>query len=330
MVRKKRIVVIGGGTGTHTILRGLRNYVDQVELSAIVSMADSGGSTGLLRDEFGLLPIGDVRNALTALAAEGDEYDSLLRQLFMYRFDRGSGLSGHNFGNLFLTALTDILGSEEKAIAATAKILKISGQVIPVTTNDVQLVAHYDEISVVGEANIEKAENCTPHSRIRNLTLSPEASITKEASDALQKADLIVFGPGDLYTSILANCVVNGFSEALSDSQAKVVYVCNLMAKKGQTLGLDAEEHISEIKKYSKRTPDVVLLNSDPLPTELLLKYEEEGVPVRNNCVSNECYVQNLPLLAKQEVKLQSGDIVKRSLIRHDSELLAEAVFKLL
>ena len=154
---KKRVVVVGGGTGTHTVLRGLRAYADRLDITAIVSMADSGGSTGRLRDEFGFLPIGDVRNALSALASEGDAQDDLLRQLFMYRFDKGEGLSGHNFGNLFLTALTDILGSEEAAIKAASHILKVSGRVVPVTTSDVQLVATYEDGTVVvGENDIDE------------------------------------------------------------------------------------------------------------------------------------------------------------------------------
>ena len=331
MKAKKQLVVVGGGTGTHTVLRGLRHYTDILELSAVVSMADSGGSTGRLRDEFGFLPIGDVRNALTALAAEGDEYDALLRQLFLYRFDRGTGLSGHNFGNLFLTALTDILGSEVKAIEATSKILKVSGRVIPVTTDAVELVAHYDDVVVVGEDNIEEAKECAPTSRIRELSLSPRAKITDSARKALAGADLIVLGPGDLYTSILANCVVEGFVEALDESRAKIVYVCNLMSKQGQTIGMDAKEHITEISKYIKRKPDVVLINSDPLPEVLLQKYlSESDIPVINNCRGDECVINSLPLLAKEEVVRQNGDVVKRSLIRHDSNLLAEALVSLL
>lgn len=331
MNQKKRLVVVGGGTGTHTVLRGLRHYTDRLELSAVVSMADSGGSTGRLRDEFGFLPIGDVRNALTALAGEGDEDDALLRQLFLYRFDRGEGLLGHNFGNLFLTALTDILGSEVEAIAAASKILKVSGKVIPVTTDAVELVAHYDDVVVVGEDNIEEAKECDPNSRIRELSLAPSANITESAKMALKEADLIVLGPGDLYTSILANCVVDGFVEALNESKAKIVYVCNLMSKRGQTIGMDAKEHIAEISKYIERMPDVVMINSDPLPDLLLQKYLAEfDAPVANNCQGDECVINSLPLIAKEEVVLQNGDVVKRSLIRHDSNLLAEALVQLL
>ena len=142
-MEQKRVVCIGGGTGTHTMLRGLKQYKKQLELAAVVTMADSGGSTGRLRDEFGQLPVGDVRMALAALASDIDHHEELLRELFLYRFDRGDGLSGHNFGNLLLVALTDILGSEEAAIRAAAKVLRVQGRVLPVTTEPVDLVATY-------------------------------------------------------------------------------------------------------------------------------------------------------------------------------------------
>ena len=201
-------------------------------------MADSGGSTGRLRDEFGQLPAGDVRNALTALAADGDEYDLLLRQLFMYRFNRGEGLYGHNFGNLFLTVLTDILGSEVAAIQAAAKILRVSGEsCVPVTTDHAHLVATYENgVTLKGEHDIDEiTDPALAALRIVDFGLEPQATLHPEAKTVLLEADLIVLGPGDLYTSVLANCVVTGFKEALQASTAKKVYVCNIMSKRGQT-----------------------------------------------------------------------------------------------
>lgn len=329
---KKRVVVVGGGTGTHTVLRGLREYEAKIDITAIVSMADSGGSTGRLRDEFGYLPIGDVRNALTALAANGDKEEALLRQLFLYRFDRGSGLSGHNFGNLFLTALTDILGSEVEAIKAASDILKVVGRVLPVTTDQTELVATYDDGAVVlGEHAIDEAVSTKHTSRIVSLKLTPQATLHHEAAEAIASADLLIFGPGDLYTSILANCVVDGFAEAVAASQAKIVYVCNLMSKRGQTLGMHAAEHIAEIERHIGRAPDVALVNTALFDTELVAKYEAEGDhPILNNCVDGVCTIAALPLVSSEEVKLSSGDVMKRSLIRHDSYVLAEALMKLL
>lgn len=329
---KKRVVVVGGGTGTHTVLRGLRAYAESLDISAVVSMADSGGSTGRLRDEFGYLPIGDVRNALTALAAEGDEYEVLLRQLFLYRFNKGEGLAGHSFGNLFLTALTDILGSEVAAIKAASKILKVSGRVIPVTTSDVKLVARYDDgTEVVGQHEIDEAIFSSVHSRITSLSLQPMATISDEAREVLMQADMIVFGPGDLYTSILPNVVVSGFVEAVNASQAKMVYVCNLMSKRGQTVGMHALEHLEELAKYLGRVPDYALVNSSPLPKNLLEKYAALGDhPVVNNCVAGVCTIEARPLVALGEVATISGDIVRRSFIRHDSEVLAKSLLEII
>lgn len=329
---KKKIVVIGGGTGTHTVLRGLRNYADSLDIAAIVSMADSGGSTGRLRDEFGFLPIGDVRNALTALASEGGRQESLMRKLFLYRFEKGDGLEGHNFGNLLLTALTDILGSETAAIEAASHILQVSGRVIPVTADDSQLVAEYDDGTVVvGENNIEESFPVYDNARIVSLHLAPSATITKEAAGAIISADMVVLGPGDLYTSVLANCVVDGFVDAIRESNAKVVYVCNLMSKRGQTVGMNAAEHVAEIARHIGRPIDVAIVNTDEFPADLLLKYEAEGDhPISNNCVGDICSVEAMPLVSKEEVLLSSGDKVKRSLIRHDSDVLAKVLLSIL
>jgi len=328
---KKKVVVVGGGTGTHTVLRGLRPFSDTLDITAIVSMADSGGSTGRLRDEFGQLPVGDVRNALTALASDGDEQDKLLRQLFSYRFNRGNGLSGHSFGNLLLTAMTDILGDEVKAIEATSRILRVSGRVLPVTTDDVQLVAEYEDGTViVGEHGIDEPIHSVDL-RITNLYLKPKAKITDSARQALMQADLIVLGPGDLYTSILANCVVGGFVETLNNSSAKLVYICNLMSKKGQTVGMNTKEHAEEIIKYIKRTLDCVVVNSTIFPKRLLNKYEKEGdYPVLNNCDNGLYEIYAEPLTEKNEVENQKGDMMKRSLIRHDPDSLAKILLKIL
>lgn len=326
------MVVVGGGTGTHTVLRGLRRYADSVDITAVVSMSDSGGSTGRLRDEFGQLPVGDVRNALTALAADGDEYDQLLRKLFMYRFDRGEGLYGHNFGNLLLTALTDILGSEVKAIEAVSRILRVSGRVIPVTTDNVNLVAEYEDGSVVmGEHDIDTLIPKPSHLRIAKLYLTPEATLNPNAQEALLKADLIVLGPGDLYTSILSNCIVNGFGETLKESRAKLAYVCNLMSKQGQTVGMNAMEHINEVVRYIGKTPDVAIINSTSFSDELLALYAKEGdYPILNNCTGDKCLVYAESLISEEVVRLVGGDVLKRSLIRHDPDRLATVLMRIL
>jgi uncharacterized cofD-like protein len=328
----KNIVVIGGGTGTHTILRGLKRYQKQVNLSAIVTMADSGGSTGRLRDEFGFLPVGDVRMALAALASDIDEHEELLRELFLYRFDRGNGLSGHNFGNLLLVALTDILGSEEKAIEAAARVLRVQGSVVPVTTEKVNLVAKYEDgVTLVGEHSIDEPASDRIATRIVELSVTPSCTVSSRAEAVLLGADLIVLGPGDLYTSVLANCVVDGVADAVRHSAAKVVYVCNLMTKAGQTSGLGVAEHVAEITRYLDRAPDFVLVNTGILPADLLQKYAHDGeYPVVFNYESAECRIIPADMLAGATVETASGDVLKRSLIRHDPRKLARKIMDIL
>ncbi len=327
---KKKVVVVGGGTGTHTLLRGLKRYSDQLDISAIVTMADSGGSTGRLRDEFGQLPVGDARMALAALSADVDAHDELLRELFLYRFSRGAGLSGHNFGNLLLTALTDILGSEVAAIETASRILRVRGQVIPVTTDNIHLCAEYDDgTRVVGENLIDEPSASRYAARIRALSITPAASINPVAEKALAAADVIVLGPGDLYTSILANCVVPGVKETIKRSPAALIYVSNLMSRNGQTIGMHASHYISEITDYAGRTPDHVLINNTPFPEELLARYAKAGDhPVLFDLDADErCLC--LDLLASEIVENEAGDMVKRSLIRHSSDKLAAAILSI-
>ena len=299
---KQSVVVIGGGTGTHTVLRGLKQYRKKIDLTAIVTMADSGGSTGRLRDEFGYLPVGDVRMALAALASDTDEHDELIRQLFLHRFDKGNGLSGHNFGNLFLVALTDILGSEEAAIRAAARVLRVRGEVVPVTNEEVHLVATYDNgQTVTGEHDIDEPEAQFSNSRITELTVTPQASVNPKAEEAILSADLIVLGPGDLYTSVLANCVVDGVADAIRHSGAKLIYVCNLVTKVGQTNGMGAQAHVDEITRYIGREPDVVLLNTGVFPNELLDRYkEQQEFPVTLDCRDGVCTIVEQDFLAKE------------------------------
>ncbi len=331
-MKKKRLVVVGGGTGTHTVLRGLRAHADWLDITAVVSMADSGGSTGKLRDEFGQLPVGDVRNALTALAADGDEYDKLLRKLFSYRFDKGDGLSGHTFGNLLLTALTDILGSELEAIEATSRILRVVGRVLPVTTDNVHLVAKYEDGTIlVGEHDIDILKSDPPDLRIVDLALLPKAKLSDLAQEALLQADLIVLGPGDLYTSVLVNCVVEGFKEALMTSRAKKVYVCNLMSKQGQTVGMNAKEHIDEIIKYNGNILDIAIVNDTAFSKELLSRYAEEGdSPILNNCTTGDYKIYAESLVSEEVINTIKGDTLKRSLIRHDPTKLADILIKII
>lgn len=325
----KNIVVIGGGTGTHTIIGGLKKYVPDVNLKVIVTMADSGGSTGRLRDEFGYLPVGDVRMALAALADEDEITGRLLRSLFLHRFEKGEGLSGHNFGNLFLVALTDILNSEEEAIRVASHVLRVKGEVLPVTTEKVDLVAEYEDGVVVrGETLIDEPHGYRDQKRIMKLYTEPEGKITESAKTAIAEADVIILGPGDLYTSVLANCVVGGVREALAASKAIVIHVSNLMTKFGQTSGMGVKEHILELEKYAARKPDIVFVNTAPFPKELLKRYEEQGEqPVVDNANGAFQTIRG-DFLAEEEVITEKGDVLKRSLIRHDKDKLAAAIMQ--
>lgn len=328
--KRKRVVVMGGGTGTHTVLKGLKQYADRLQIIAIVTMADSGGSTGRLRDEFGCLPVGDARMALAALAHTDDEHGELLRELFMHRFNKGEGLNGHNVGNLFLVALTEILGSEHKAIKAATEILRVDGTVLPITTDPTHLVATYDDgVVTQGEHVIDDPKPNRYKHRIASLTLTKRAQITQEAREAITEADLIVLGPGDLYTSLIANLVVGGVKLELIEAKAKLVYVANLMTKAGHTLGMTLTEHVSEISRYAGRAPDTVLYNTTPFPRYLLKKYEASlDCPVVCDPTNTNYIGQDL--LAREEVKTRRGDTLKRSLIRHDSEKLSRAIMNML
>jgi len=323
---KKRVVVVGGGTGTHTVLSGLKHYQD-IELAAVVAMTDSGGSTGRLRDEFGHLPVGDVRMALVALARETGADDQLLRRLFLHRFATKGDISGHNFGNLLLMALTDLLGSEDAAIEAASQVLRVSGTVIPVTREKVNLTATYDDGSfVIGEHLIDEPP-VFENKKITNLSITPEATLHEKAADALLNADCIVFGPGDLYTSVLANCVIPGFKEAIAKTQASIVYVSNLMTKRGQTDAMGLRAHIDTLTEYIGRTPHSAIANTTPLPSVLLERYASEyEYPVINDGCHSETMIIEGDFLATEEVSSIAGDTLRRSLIRHDPHKLAQAL----
>lgn len=323
-----KIVTIGGGTGTFTLLSGLKKYI--VDITSIVTMADSGGSTGRLRDEFGYLPVGDVRMALAALSDTNGR--NIIRELFLYRFSKGEGLSGHNFGNLFLVALTDILGSEEAAIEYAGKVLRISGRVLPVTASRTDIVGVYTDGTVTrGESNIDEPTFTDGKEKhIDHIYLEPSVSATKKAIETIQEADLVVLGPGDMYTSTVPNLLVKGIKEALGSTKGKILYNVNLMTKYGQTTGFTAQDHIAEITKYAGRQPDFVVMNSSTFPPEVLDHYKKEyEYPVVDDLEDGRGYtIIRENVVAGEVTQRKAGDTLKRSLIRHDSDKIAAIIMR--
>lgn len=332
--KRKRIVVIGGGTGTYTTLVGLRKY--PLDISVIVSMTDSGGSNRVIRDEFGLLPTSDLRQAMVALA--GEEEDDLLRKLFTYRYNQGVGISGMTFGNLFMAALTEILGSQKEAIAETCRLLHVNGNIIPVTYDNSQLVARYDNgKQVLGEHHIDEPDLTSGQHRVVGLEVFPKAKANPEALEAIKNADLIVMGPGDLYTSLLCNLVVSGVAKAVAKSKSQKVFVMNLMTKFGQTSGFSASDYLFELYKYLAGGVVQTVLVSKPfrLKGDVLKRYKEEKaeIVIDDLDFSNQSpkpKIIRANLVSDKIYERQKGDILVRSLIRHDPDKLAKALVSLL
>lgn len=314
-------MVIGGGTGNFAILSGLKHY--DVDLSAIVSMADDGGSTGILRDELGVLPPGDVRQCLVALSHSS----RLMRSLMNYRFENG-GLGGHSFGNLLLSALEKVTGSFEKAVEEAGKILSIKGKVIPVTTHEVRLKMILRNGKVLeGEGEIYTSEDIAKG--YSSIYLEPHPVVNKQAIDEIMNADVVVFGPGGLYTSLIPNLLVEGISKALRETQAKKAFILNLMNRHGQTTGFQVSDYLREIVKYTgKDVFDALIVNDSLPPKELIELYAREGELVKNDLASDSRII-SIPLLSSQLKDVQKGDVLKRNLIRHDPQKLAEVLMRI-
>ena len=273
---RKSIVVVGGGTGNHTTLSGLK--YEECDLTAVVAMTDSGGSSGRLRDELGQLPPGDVRQCLVALAPD-DRSTALLARLFDYRFNAGNGLNGHSFGNLLLTALTEITGNTATAIAEASRMLAIRGTVLPVTLTKSSLVARLkDGTEIVGEANIDQRKENLDVS-IDYVYLDPKAYPYPPVLEAIAKSDAIIMGPGDIYTSIVPNLLVEDVAAAINASRATKICVCNLMTKPGESDGFKASDFVNLIRDYLGTTQplDYLVVNDSPFPNKLLERYSSYG-----------------------------------------------------
>ena len=310
--RGAKVVAIGGGTGLSMLLRGVKRYTSNI--TAIVTVGDDGGSSGRLREEMGILPPGDIRNCIAAL---GDDED-LITELFQYRFKTGEGLEGHSFGNLFLTALCSITGNMVKAIKESASVLNIRGVVLPATLDDMKLGAEFEDGRIVhGESNIPEA-----HGQIKRLFTEPEnCKALPEAIDAIGDADLIILGPGSLYTSVIPNLLVNGIVDALLKAKAKKIYVCNIMTQPGETTDYTVASHINALFKHAggKKIVDAVLVNNS-LPDNISEGYAQSGsIPVRLD-------MENINPIGIEVVSQKLIQENKEGLVRHSSNRVARAI----
>ncbi len=305
-----KIVVIGGGTGLSILLHGLKELTSNI--TAIVTVADDGGSSGRLRTEFDVLPPGDIRNCLVALA----DAETLVRDLFQYRFTEGEGLKGHNFGNLFITALSKVTGDFEIAIKESSKVLAIRGQVVPSTLSKVTLVAkRADGTQTFGESTIARSG-----SPIRKMSLSPAGcKPTTEALLAIKEADAIVIGPGSLYTSIIPNFLVDKITDEILRSRAIKIYICNVMTQRGETDGYTASGHVEALLRHTHHALiDYCIVNIAKIPLHLLDKYKEEGA----------CPVEpDIKKIRELGVAVVEGDIMTADdYVRHNAEKISNII----
>ena len=308
-----KIVAIGGGTGLSTLLRGLKHVT--TNLTAVVTVSDDGGSSGRLQRELGVLPPGDVRNCLVALADD----EAMVTDLFRYRFNEGEGLTGHSFGNLFLAAMTGITGNFDRAIKESSRVLNIKGRVLPATLGVVRLCARLEDGTVVeGETNISNSGQ-----PIKQLFFDPAyAAPLGEVITAIREADAIVLGPGSLYTSVLPNFLVDRIAREVASSNAVKMYICNVMTQPGETDNMTAADHVGAlIDNAGARVCDYVIVNDEP-PSRLLEAYAVEGqIPVKPD--TERIKAMGLEPMVEQMIS-------ETATVRHDPTKLAHAVIKVL
>ena len=311
--RGPKIVAVGGGTGLSMLLRGIKHITNNI--TAVVTVGDDGGSSGRLREEMGVLPPGDIRNCIAALADDED----LITKLFQYRFKSGEGLEGHSFGNLFLTALCSITGDLVRAVKESSNVLSIRGRVLPSTLDDMKLVAEMEDGRIIhGESNIPEA-----HGKIKRLFTDPQnCKALSDVITAIKDADLIILGPGSLYTSVIPNLLIREISEEIANSNAKKIYVCNIMTQPGETDNYSVYDHVNALMQHaeSKNIIDTVLVN-DFLPSNMAQKYEQSGsYPVK----------LDMENIRKTGVKVFSKKLIedsKEGLVRHSSNRVARAIY---
>lgn len=311
--RGPKIVAVGGGTGLSMLLKGIKNITNNV--TAVVTVGDDGGSSGRLREDMGILPPGDIRNCIAALADDED----LITKLFQYRFKSGEGLEGHSFGNLFLTALCSITGDMVRAVKESSNVLSIRGRVLPSTLDDMKLVAEMEDGRIIhGESNIPEA-----HGKIKRLFTNPrKCRALEDVIEAIKEADLIILGPGSLYTSVIPNLLIEEISQEIAKSHAKKIYVCNIMTQPGETDNYTVSEHLKALMQHanSKNIVDAVLVN-DCIPANLAQKYELAGsYPVKID-------FENIKKLGVTLFPKKLIEDSREGYVRHSSNRVARAIY---
>ncbi|MBP9864113.1 YvcK family protein [Patescibacteria group bacterium] len=316
-----RIVCLGGGTGTYCVLRGLREH--PVDLSAVVSIADNGGSSGMLRDQYGVLPPGDLRNAMSALAPDPD-----IQEMLRFRFTTG-GMKGHTLGNVLLTGLEQITGDPLRGLRMAHKLFQLKGRVIPVATRAANLLAELMDGKILDSETVID-QPTSDRSPIRRCYLDPPVQANPEALEAISEADIIVIGPGDLYTSLVPVLLVGGVASAIRDSKAMCMYVLNLATRRGQTTGYSGRNFCDTLAAYiAPGRIDRVLINDAKPSPEVVARYVEAGEGLVINDLSSAPYtVWSGPLISDEIARPEAGDPLVRSLFRHDSAKLASAILE--
>ena len=311
----KKIVVLGGGTGASTLIRGLKQF--PIDLTAIISVCDDGKSTGILREEFNIPAVGDIRRVLVAMS----ETEPLVMELFNYRFSTTSDLDGHTVGNLLLTAMAEITGNLSDGIEALSKVLNLKGKVVPLTEDNVVLMGEMTDGNIIeGEHNITMAKK-----KIKKVYYKEPATPTKEAINAIKEADLIILSMGSLFTSIIPNLICEEIIQALDESKAKIMYACNMMTQPGETDNFSVSDHVNLLNEYlGKHKIDVVIANSGNINNEIASKYEtlEQKDPVifdEENLSKLNCKVIN-----------DNFFTINNDLIRHDVMKLSLQIFSYL
>ncbi len=322
----KKIVTVGGGTGSFTVLSGLKN-IENIDIAAIVSMADDGGSTGVLRDELGVLPPGDVRQCLVALSL----HSNAVRDLMNYRFNDGA-LKGHSFGNIFLAALEKTTGDFVSGVEVASEILKVKGSVIPVTSSKAEL------LFVLKDGSILEGENKINHADLQNtgiqeIKYKEKVSLNENADKVIGEADYIILGPGNYYCSLVPNLIIGQFKEAIKNTKAKIIFPINLTNKHGHTTGWKASNYLNDIERYLDRKVDFILINNQKPTEEQIESYEikeGDGVLVEDDLDNSRVYREDLLSTVVHEKNKNDTFQASRGFIRHDSSKLEKVIAKII